>query len=90
MFHGLVTRDDMERGSLFETVLREDDRKSFQDALDQAADKQGVIAPIDSRRADNEERHFRFYVNAVIEHSEEAPEETAIIYAVETTRAESA
>jgi two-component system cell cycle sensor histidine kinase/response regulator CckA len=51
----------------------------------QAADKQGDIAPIDSRRADNEERHFRFYVNAVIEHSEEAPEETAIIYAVETT-----
>lgn len=85
MFHGLVTRDDMERGSLFETVLREEDRKAFQDALHQAADKQGDIAPIDSRRADNEERHFRFYVNAVIEHSEEAPEETAIIYAVETT-----
>ncbi|MDP2733063.1 MAG: PAS domain-containing protein, partial [Hoeflea sp.] len=85
MFNGLVTRDDMERGTLFETVLREDDRKTFQDALCQAADKQGVIAPIDSRRADDEERHFRFYVNAVIEHSEEAPEETAIIYAVETT-----
>ncbi|MCZ4288706.1 cell cycle histidine kinase CckA [Hoeflea alexandrii] len=85
MFAGLITRDDMERGSLFETVLREEDRKAFQDALDQAADKQGDIAPIDSRRADNEERHFRFYVNAVIEHSEEAPEETAIIYAVETT-----
>ncbi|MCC0036082.1 MAG: response regulator [Hoeflea sp.] len=85
MFAGLVTRDDMERGSLFETVLREEDRRTFQDALSQAADKQGDIAPIDSRRADNEERHFRFYVNAVIEHSEEAPEETAIIYAVETT-----
>ena len=85
MFNGLVTRDDMERGTLFETVLREDDRKAFQDSISQAADKQGVIVPIDSRRADNEERHFRFYVNAVIEHSEEAPEETAIIYAVETT-----
>ncbi|MCY0147283.1 response regulator [Hoeflea sp. G2-23] len=85
MFHGLVTRDDMERGTLFETVLRAEDRKGFQDALRQAADKQGDITPIDSRRADNEERHFRFYVNAVIEHTEEAPEETAIIYAVETT-----
>lgn len=85
MFNGLITRDDMERGSLFATVLREEDRKAFQDALHQAADKQGDIAPIDSRRADNEERHFRFYVNAVIQHSEEAPEETAIIYAVETT-----
>ena len=85
MFSGLVTRDDMERGTLFETVLRADDRKAFQDALGQAADKQGDISPIDSRRADDEERHFRFYVNAVIEHSEEAPEETAIIYAVETT-----
>jgi len=85
MFHGLVTRDDMERGTLLETMLREDDRKAFQNALSEAADKQGVIAPIDSRRADNDERHFRFYVNAVIEHSEETPEETAIIYAVETT-----
>jgi len=85
MFNGLVTRDDMERGTLFETVLREDDRKAFQDALDQAADKQGDITPIDSCRADNEERHFRFYVNAVIDHTEEAPEETAIVYAVETT-----
>jgi two-component system cell cycle sensor histidine kinase/response regulator CckA len=85
MFNGLVSRDDMERGALFEKVLREEDRKAFADALAHAADKQGDIAPIDSRRADNEERHFRFYVNAVIEHSEEAPEETAIIYAVETT-----
>ncbi|EDQ33492.1 PAS domain S-box [Hoeflea phototrophica DFL-43] len=85
MFNGLVSRDDMERGALFEKVLREDDRKLFADALGHAADKQGDIAPIDSRRADDEERHFRLYVNAVIEHSEEAPEETAIIYAVETT-----
>lgn len=85
MFSGLVTRDDMERGTLFETVLRTEDRKAFQEALNQAADKQGVIAPIDSRRADNEDRHFRFYVNAVIEHTDEAPEEAAIIYAVETT-----
>ncbi|MDF1607439.1 response regulator [Hoeflea sp. YIM 152468] len=85
MFNGLVTRDDMERGALFETVLRQDDRKAFQEAISQAADKQGDISPIDSRRADDEERHFRFYVNAVIEHSEEAPEETAIVYAVETT-----
>ncbi|MBC7283026.1 PAS domain-containing sensor histidine kinase [Hoeflea sp.] len=85
MFHGLVTRDDMERGTLLETMLREDDRKAFRHALSEAADKQGVIAPIDSRRADNDERHFRFYVNAVIEHSEETPEEAAIIYAVETT-----
>ncbi|OCW58765.1 cell cycle histidine kinase CckA [Hoeflea olei] len=85
MFHGLVTRDDMERGALLESILREDDRAAFQDALSQAADKQGTITPIDSRRADNDDRHFRFYVNAVIEHSEETPEETAIIYAVETT-----
>ena len=85
MFNGLVSRDDMERGTLLETVLRDEDRESFQNALGQAVDKQGVIAPIDSRRADSEERHFRFYVNAVIEHSEEVPEEAAIIYAVETT-----
>jgi two-component system, cell cycle sensor histidine kinase and response regulator CckA len=85
MFSGLVSRDDMQQGALFESVLHQDDRAGLAEALRQAADKQGDIAPIDSRRADNEERHFRFYVNAVIEHTEEAPEETAIIYAVETT-----
>ncbi|WP_299862485.1 response regulator [uncultured Hoeflea sp.] len=85
MFSGLVSHDDMERGALFEKVLRTDNRADFQQALGQAADKQGEITPIDSAHADDEERHFRFYVNAVIEHTEEAPEETAIIYAVETT-----
>ncbi len=33
----------------------------------------------------DEARHFRFYVNAVIDQSDEAPEEAAIVYAVEMT-----
>jgi len=85
MFSGLVTRDDMERGALFDSVLRTEDRKAFREAMAQAADKQGVITPIDGRHRVDEERHFRYYVNAVIEHADDEPEEVAIIYAVETT-----
>ena len=85
MFAGVVSRDEMDRGALFETVLRDTARKDFREALAAARDKQGKIAPIDGRHVDSEERHFRYYVNAVIEHTEDSPEETAIIYAVETT-----
>ncbi|PWW04418.1 two-component system cell cycle sensor histidine kinase/response regulator CckA [Hoeflea marina] len=85
MFAGLVTRDDMERGAAFDSVLRPDDQKAFAEALAQAADKQGSISPIDGRHPTVEERYFRYYVNAVIDHTDDEPEETAIIYAVETT-----
>jgi len=85
MFANRVSRDDIDKGVLFETVLFDGDRQTFRDALAEAADKQGKIAPIDGRDPESDERHYRYYVNAVIEHSEEQPEETAIIYAVETT-----
>lgn len=85
MFAGLVTRDDMERGAAFDSVLRTDDQKAFAEALAQAADKQGSITPIDGRHPTAEERYFRYYINAVIDHTDDEPEETAIIYAVETT-----
>ncbi|TDH36049.1 response regulator [Pseudohoeflea suaedae] len=85
MFAGNVSRDEIDRGALFETVLRESDRETFRAALSEAADKQGKIAPIDGRDPQSDDRHFRYYVNSVIEHAEDSPEETAIIYAVETT-----
>ncbi len=45
-----------------------------------------TFAPIDSRHpVPNDVRHFRFYVNAVIDQSDEAPEEAAIVYAVDVT-----
>lgn len=86
LFSGLVSRDDMEHGAAFETVVHESDRQHLQDALAAARDGQGDIAPIDSRYPGDEERHFRFYVNAVIDQSDEAPEEAAIVYAVEITQ----
>ncbi len=85
LFSEIITRDQMDRGALFEQVLHPGDRQAFGDALAAA----WIGRPI-SRRSTaairpNEERHFRFYVNAVIEQTGEAPEEAAIIYAVETT-----
>ena len=85
MFSGIVSRDDMERGALFETVIHEQDVASFQEALDKAVDQQGDIAHVDSRHPADESRYFRFYVNAVIDRAGSEPEEAAIIYAVETT-----
>eukprot|EP01031_Cornospumella_fuschlensis_P052994 gene52994-64738_t len=57
----------------------------FAQALAFASDRQVDIAPIDSRHPTNDSRYFRFYVNAVIDQSDEAPEEAAIVYAVDVT-----
>ncbi|MEM6462055.1 MAG: response regulator [Pseudomonadota bacterium] len=83
MFSEVVSRDDLEKGALFETVMQEADRAVLDEALEQAVHGQGEIAPIDSRHAADSERFFRFYVTAVVDGSESA--EAAIIYAVETT-----
>ncbi|WP_292332346.1 histidine kinase dimerization/phospho-acceptor domain-containing protein, partial [Mesorhizobium sp.] len=51
-----------------------------------ARQRQANIEPIDSVLPDNEERHIRFYVNAVADSAgSEGAEESAIVYAVETT-----
>ncbi|TIV42523.1 MAG: response regulator, partial [Mesorhizobium sp.] len=48
--------------------------------------RQANIEPIDSVLPGNEERHIRFYVNAVADSAGgEGAEESAIVYAVETT-----
>ncbi|WP_419912804.1 cell cycle histidine kinase CckA [Hoeflea sp.] len=83
MFSGAVSRDDLEKGTRFETVVHEADRKLFASALEAAAEGQGDIAPVDTRHAADEERFFRFYVTAVIDDGDS--KETAIVYAVETT-----
>ncbi|WP_136656898.1 response regulator [Nitratireductor sp. XY-223] len=83
MFSGAVSRDDLEKGARFETVVHEADRKLFASALEAASEGQGDIAPVDTRHAADEERFFRFYVTAVIDDGDS--KETAIVYAVETT-----
>ncbi len=85
MFSGAVSRDEMDNGAKLALVVHENERQALADALAAAKDLQGDIAPIDSRHPKDEARHFRFYVHAVIDHTDEAPEEAAIVYAVETT-----
>ncbi|MBB3399280.1 MULTISPECIES: PAS domain-containing sensor histidine kinase [unclassified Rhizobium] len=85
LFSGMVSRDDVENGALLEVIVQDSDKSKLQQALVAAKDRQGDIPPIDSRTPTDEARHFRFYVNAVIDQSDEAPEEAAIVYAVEVT-----
>jgi two-component system, cell cycle sensor histidine kinase and response regulator CckA len=85
LFSGVVSRDDIDRGAKLETIVHETDRLRLQSALDAAKDRQGDIAALDSLHPADDTRHFRFYVNAVIDQSDEAPEEAAIVYAVEIT-----
>ncbi|WP_137131254.1 PAS domain-containing sensor histidine kinase [Rhizobium sp. FY34] len=85
LFAGVVTRDDVESGATLDAIVHESARSDLERALAAAKDRQGDIAPIDCRHPGDEGRHVRFYVNAVIDESDEAPEEVAIVYAVETT-----
>ncbi|CAN7495484.1 response regulator [Pararhizobium sp. LjRoot255] len=85
LFSAVVSQDDMERGALLEAVVHDAERPQLREALEAAKDRQGDIAPIDSLHPTDETRHFRFYVHAVIDQSDQAPEEAAIVYAVEIT-----
>ncbi|MEQ1408092.1 response regulator [Neorhizobium sp. Rsf11] len=85
LFAGVVSRDDVETGADLDRIVHENSRQQLMQALAAAKDRQGDIAPIDSRHPADENRYMRFYVNAVIDESDEAPEEAAIVYAVETT-----
>lgn len=85
LFADVVSRDDVDRGVNLDVIIHESARADLMRALAAAKDRQGDIAPIDCRHPGDEARHVRFYVNAVIDESDEAPEEVAIIYAVETT-----
>ncbi|RWD47603.1 MAG: response regulator, partial [Mesorhizobium sp.] len=59
---------------------------AFAAAFERARQRQANIEPIDSLLPGNEERHIRFYVNAVADGAGgEGVEESAIVYAVETT-----
>ncbi|KQS98182.1 MULTISPECIES: cell cycle histidine kinase CckA [unclassified Rhizobium] len=85
LFSAVVSQDDMEHGALLEAVVHDGERARLREALEAAKDRQGDIPPIDSLHPTDETRHFRFYVNAVIDQSDQAPEEAAIVYAVEIT-----
>ncbi|WP_165219303.1 cell cycle histidine kinase CckA [Affinirhizobium pseudoryzae] len=85
LFAGVVSRDEVETGATLDAIVHDSAKADLERALAAAKDRQGDIAPIDCRHPGDETRHVRFYVNAVIDESDEAPEEVAIVYAVETT-----
>ena len=86
LFSSVVDRDAVDRKVRLDTVIHERDRPAFAAALDKARQRQADIAPIDTELPSNEERHIRFYVNAVAEGAAgEEIEEAAIVYAVDTT-----
>jgi two-component system cell cycle sensor histidine kinase/response regulator CckA len=85
LFSGAVSRDDVDAGVTLDRIAHDSSRQPLLEALIAAKDRQGDIAPIESRHPADENRYVRFYVNAVIDESDEAPEEAAIVYAVETT-----
>src|SRR5690606_17047988 len=85
LFADVVSRDDVDAGAHLDAIVQENARQQLMQALAEAKDRQGDIAPIDCRHPGDENRYVRFYVNAVIDESDEAPEEVAIVYAVETT-----
>ncbi|MET0943143.1 MAG: cell cycle histidine kinase CckA [Mesorhizobium sp.] len=86
LFSSVVDRDAVDRRVRLDTVIHERDRGAFSAALEKAKQRRADIAPIDTVLPDNEERHMRFYVNAIADGSgDEGADEAAIVYAVETT-----
>ncbi len=86
LFSSVVDSDDIERRVRLDTVIHERDRENFASAVEKARQRQAEISPIDSVLPNDEERHIRFYVNAVADSGGPEPvEEAAIVYAVEMT-----
>ncbi|MGX8013999.1 cell cycle histidine kinase CckA [Mesorhizobium sp. ORM8.1] len=86
LFSSVVDRDAVDRRVRFETIVHDRDRPAFAGAFEKARQRQANIEAIDSVLPGNEERHIRFYVNAVADGAAgDGVEESAIVYAVETT-----
>ncbi|MCT8989547.1 ATP-binding protein [Chelativorans sp. SCAU2101] len=86
LFACVVDRDAVDRRVRLDTVMHERDREAFALALEKAKQHQADIPPIDTVLPGNEERHVRFYVNAVADAGSGSDvEEAAIVYAVDTT-----
>ncbi|MEG8098797.1 cell cycle histidine kinase CckA [Candidatus Liberibacter brunswickensis] len=67
------------------SIVHKNEKLKIISALDDANDQKSDIPPIDSPHPKDENRHFRFYINATLDPSKEAPEEQAILYTVEIT-----
>ncbi|WP_052775020.1 cell cycle histidine kinase CckA [Candidatus Liberibacter africanus] len=67
------------------SIVHKNEKRKIISALADANDQKSDIPPIDSPHPKDENRHFRFYINATLDRSTEAPEEQAILYTVEIT-----
>ena len=86
LFSSVVDRDSLDRKVRFDTVIAESDRARFAHALEAAKHGKADIAPIESTLPGDDNRHIRFYVNAVVDSGTgDEAEEAAIVYAVDTT-----
>ncbi|MHB2264781.1 cell cycle histidine kinase CckA [Aliihoeflea sp. PC F10.4] len=86
LFSSVIDRNAIDDRAPLDRAIHERNREAFRMALDAAKAGQADISPIDTVLPDNEERHLRFYVNAVADAGgEDGAEEAAIVYAVETT-----
>ena len=87
LFSSVVDRDAIDRRVRLDTVIHERDRAGLRRGAGEGApDARPTFGPIDTVLPGNEDRHIRFYVNAVADGTgDEGAEEAAIVYAVETT-----
>jgi len=85
LFHNVLRGEGGESGDRsIGAIVAERDRATLEAAIAAAAQGRGDIAPVDAMLAGEGERSGRFYVTAVEE--EERDQETAIVYALETTQ----
>jgi two-component system cell cycle sensor histidine kinase/response regulator CckA len=85
LFSGVVSRDEIKAHVKFDRVLHANEKLVLAQKILDAKDRQSDIPAFDSRHPADDSRHFRYYVNAVIDDEGDAPEEVAIVYAVEVT-----
>ncbi|MFV0256113.1 hybrid sensor histidine kinase/response regulator [Candidatus Liberibacter solanacearum] len=67
------------------SIVHKNEKSKIVAALNDANNQKSDIPAIDSPHPKDENRHFRFYINATLDRSTEAPEEQAILYTVEIT-----
>ena len=84
-FAGIVDRQAVDLHVRLDTLIHERDRELFRQKLDLAMAGQADIAPLDSVLPSDEARHLRVFFNAVADGVEEAADEAAFVYAMETT-----
>jgi two-component system cell cycle sensor histidine kinase/response regulator CckA len=83
MFQGVLMNGEIPpEGRSILSIVAERDRAAVEAAIAKAAGRQGQVAPVDAGLAGESERWARFYVTAV---EDDADQERAIVYALETT-----